>query len=297
MANEPISFQELKQAVLPDPAPSNTLQADDDITLSYRYYVPSAPKAVVVWYHEMGFHSEAGYQFIGDGLKSQFDIAVYIPDIRGHGASGGPRGDTPNPFQLVADVSVMIKQIRKEHPDLPIFLGGHSAGAGMILNYSFWPEREKHVNGYIFLAPQWGPLSNTARPGQNTSFVKIEDSAFIAYMISNGKLRGNHYAVKIKYPRELLNELPDLVDAITVNMAVAITPVALKDQFKTLDRPFGMWIGSDDELFVPEKVLSFAKLAKSAGAGSQAGVIQGEKHASILINAHKTIGPWIESLL
>lgn len=296
MANNPISYQELKEANPVDPAPSNSLQASDGTTLSYRYYAPSTPKGVVVWYHNAGSHSEGGYQFIGDGLKSQYNLAVYIPDIRGHGASQGPRGDAPDPFQIMFDVNVMIQQIRSEHPDLPIFLGGHSAGGGMVLNYASWPERE-NVNGYIFLAPQLGPLSQTARPGLKASFIKIDDAAFVAFMVSNGKLRGNHYAVKFKYPREVIDNVPNLVDAITVNMAVALTPIALKEQFKALDRPFGIWIGSNDELLVPEKVLAFANLAKSAGAGCQKGVIQGEKHLSILLNAHKTIGPWIESQL
>ncbi|MCL4298029.1 MAG: hypothetical protein KJ077_19960 [Anaerolineae bacterium] len=54
-----------------------------------------------------------------------------------------------------------------------------------------------------------------------------------------------------------------LVAAITVNMSVALIPVAPREQFAALDRPFGLWIGSEDELFLADKVLAFADLAVS----------------------------------
>lgn len=296
MPEIPISFQELNQADHVEPAPCDSLQASDGTNLAYRCYVPSTPRAAVLFYHGAGAHSAAGCQFIGDGLKSQFDLAVYTPDIRGHGASQGERGDAPGPLQVLADITAMIQRIRRAHPGLPLIVGGHSSGAGLVLNYAGWPERER-VNGYLFLSPQLGPHALTDRPISKAPFVKVDDAAFVAYVMSGGRLRGNHYAVTFNYPPEILHKLPDLVTAVTVNMAVALTPIAPKEQFKALDRPFGMWIGSDDELFIPEKVMAFASLAKSVSAGSQAGVIAGEKHLSILISAYGTIGPWIDELL
>jgi len=67
--------------------------------------------------------------------------------------------------------------------------------------------------------------------------------------------------------------------------------------FAALDRPFDLWIGTDDELFLPEKVLAFADLATSARIGSQASSIPGAKHLSVLVKAHETTGPWITSIV
>ncbi len=290
------SFHELVQVDQIQPPPSDILQASDGTELSYSRYVPPNPRAVVLFYHGAGAHSEAGYQFIGHNLQSEFDLAVYIPDMRGHGTSQGKRGDAPSPIQVWSDIGVFIKKIREDYPGLPLYLGGHSSGAGMVLNYACLPDRES-VTGYLLLSPQLGPHAKADRSNLRTPYASIDNTAFAAYVMSGGKLRGNHYAVKFNYPPEILAHHPELVTAITVNMAVAITPIAPDKQFEALDRPFGLWIGSDDELFSPDKVLAFADKAKSVRADSTADILTGEKHLSILINAHKAIGSWIDGML
>lgn len=292
MSETSFSFQELREAGKDNLASPESLIASDGIALSYRRYVPSSPRAVVLFYHGGGAHSGAGYQYIGNGLQTYFDTVVYMPDIRGHGDSGGPRGDAPSPKQVWADITTFIRQIRAELPHLPLFLGGHSSGVGVTLNYASQPDREP-VTGYVFLSPQLGFRAQTDRPSLAIPFAKVDASAFAAYAMSGGTLHGHDYAVQFNYPTKLLADDPGLVAAITVNMSVALTPSAPHQQFATLDRPFGLWIGSEDELFLPDKVLAFADLAVSVRADSQVGIIPGTKHLSILVRAHETIGPWI----
>jgi hypothetical protein len=122
-------------------------------------------------------------------------------------------------------------------------------------------------------------------------------AAFVAFAMSGRTARGHDYAVKFNYPAELLAADPGMVPAITVNMAMALTPSSPREQFAALNCPFGLWVGSEDELFVPEKVLAFADLAVSVRSRSQAGAIAGAKHLSVLVRAHGTIGPWIISML
>ena len=111
--------------------------------------------------------------------------------------------------------------------------------------------------------------------------------------MSGGLLSGHSPAVRFNYPAELLASDKDLVSSYTVNMANAITPPAPHKQFAKLDRAFGLWIGADDELINPVKVLAFADLAVSVRAASEVGSISKAKHLSILVNAHATIGPWL----
>jgi hypothetical protein len=115
--------------------------------------------------------------------------------------------------------------------------------------------------------------------------------------MSGGTAHGHEYAVKFNYPAELLTADPGMVSAITVNMSMALTPFSPHEQFAALNCPFGLWIGSEDELFVPEKVLAFADLAVSVRSRSQVGMIVGAKHLSVLLRAHETIGPWITSMV
>ena len=118
-----------------------SLVASDGVRLSYRCYAPAARRAAVLVYHGGGAHSGVGYQFVGHGLQTQCDAVVYTPDIRGHGASDGPRGDASNPKQVWVDTTTFIKHVRAEFPHLPLFLGGHSTGAGFLLTGKTWHIR------------------------------------------------------------------------------------------------------------------------------------------------------------
>ena len=292
MGETSFSLQELRDAEpadLPDPL---ALTAQDGVALAYRRYAPASPRAALLFYHGGGAHDGAGYQWLGQGLQTHYDTAVYLPDLRGHGASDGPRGDAPSPDQVWTDITTFIAHIHTELPEVPLFLGGHSSGAGLALNYAGWPGREP-VSGYVFLSPQLGPDAHTGRPSLPAPFVRVDGASFAAYFASGGAAHGHDYAVHFNYSPSLLAADPGLVAAITVTTSVALTPAAPGPQFAALDRPFGLWIGSEDELFVPDRVLAYADLATGVGSLSQAAVIPGAKHLSVLVRAHETIGPWI----
>lgn len=294
--NASFSVQELVAAskdCISSPIP---LKASDGVILSFRRYVPKRPCAAVLFFHGGGAHSGAGYQILSKRLQEQFDVAVYTPDIRGHGDSGGPRGNAPSPDQVWKDISTFIRQIRKEHPDIPLYTGGHSSGAGLVLNYSSLPDREIS-DGYIFISPQLGFRAQIDRPDLTSPFAIADTETFAAYAISGGKTHGDVYAVRFNYPPDVLNADPKLLAKITVNMALALTPAAPHSQFKSIDRAFGLWIGSEDELFLPDKVISFADLATSVAGESRAAIVPGKKHLSILMNAHELIGPWIDHMV
>ena len=292
MPEASFSIQELREAGPTDLAEPESLVAGDGVTLAYRRYAPASPRAALLFYHGGGAHSGAGYHWLGQGLQTRYDTAVYLPDLRGHGASGGPRGDAPDPARVWSDIGSLITHVRAELPHIPLFLGGHSSGAGLVLNYAGTPDREP-ISGYVFLSPQLGPQSGTGRPSLSAPFAVVDGAPFAAYFGSGGKTNGHDHAVRFNYPRELLAADPGLVDAITVTMSVALTPGAPGQQFAALDRPFGLWIGSEDELFVPEAVLGYADRAADVRATSHAGIIAGAKHLSVLVRAHEAIGPWI----
>ena len=179
------SMKELQDAPPVDLASSVSIRAGDGVRLSFRRYVPAKPRAALLFYHGGGAHSGAGYQFVGSGLQKNFDIAVYTPDIRGHGVSEGRRGDSPRPKQVWADIDTFIKLARTEYPDLSLFLGGHSSGAGLILNYASQPGHEP-LEGYVFLAPEFGFRSKTSRPDKIEPFATAHVPAFVANAMSGG---------------------------------------------------------------------------------------------------------------
>jgi len=272
------------------------IYATDGVALAARPYVPEDPAAVLIFYHGGGAHGGAGYHHLGTGLRDGYQIAVYTLDIRGHGMSGGRRGDSPSTKQVWKDVSTAIEFARSRYPSLPVFLGGHSSGAGLVLNYLSM-ESDNEVSAYVFVSPNFGFRSENSKSRGSKGFSSVNLRYFILHALSKGLLYGHRRAVHFNYPREVLENDPRMVDCYTVNMAKAVTPFSPHEQFNCIDRPVGLWIGSEDELIDPEKVIAFASPGESLSPLSQIVMIKDVNHASILLCVHEKIGSWIEYCL
>ncbi len=224
-------------------------------------------------------------------MSNRFNIAVFTPDIRGHGDSGGEKGDAPSPEQVFNDVGVFIRHIRMKYPGKALFLGGHSSGAGLILNYSNIKIREK-VQGYLFLSPQLGFRSKTERENNPNPFATVKTNLFVENVRFG--THENSKAVFFNYPEEILKKDSKLITAITVNMANAITPTSPAKQLQDLNLPLAVWIGKEDELLDAVKVTSFVK---ENNPKSFIKIVEREKHLSILLTASNHIGSWIHDIV
>ena len=324
---EPFSFSELNKAhasskaSLPDPV---FVDASDGVKLAVRIFRPrntetSSDKEneeesiALVFYHGGGAHSGAGYPTMAEGLAREYGISVYLPDLRGHGCSGGPRGDAPSQEQVWRDISTVLDFVARDQNKLDvdnkgeklsnkIYLGGHSSGGGVVVNYVSWQDKNQSsvaISGYVLVAPQLGHNSCTARPktSNRPDFAKVNIPAFIFNGIFG--VLGNFAAVQFNYPADILEQDEGMVAFNTVNMANAITPVDPKAQIETSmgqdslstlqSPPIGLWVGSEDELFLPEKVAAYIPSSeKNVGI-----VVPGENHLGILVRVHEQIGPWI----
>lgn len=288
------SLKELKSADKKALSPVTYVQASDDTSLAFRAYLPKQAKAILIFYHGAGAHSGLSYNHIGAGLRDEFDIAVYMPDLRGHGSSGGDRGDAPSDKQVWRDINTIVKHARALHPNLPIFVGGHSGGAGLALNYATWEQRAP-IDGYVFLAPYFGFRSETSHDkdkndGYEFSTVNVSD--FVINGMSGGLFLGHSKAVKFNFPASVLEKNPEIVPFNTVNMSKSVTPYSPDTQLSELQQ-FGLWIGDKDEAFDPVKVTRFATENSDNKANKEIVTIEGENHFSIIIEAAKFIGPWI----
>jgi len=292
----PFSTEELPDAAASAPPEPELHVASDGVQLAMRAYPASEPRAALVFYHGGGAHSGAGYPALARGIRDCAATVVYTPDIRGHGASGGPRGDAPSAEQLWRDVATLLAAVSARHPGLPLYVGGHSSGAALALNYlGRAKESDVALAGIVMLAPQLGFRSKTGRPDLATEFAAVRTWPFVLNAMSGGRLLGHYPAVQFAYPAELFDHDPGMVGFNTVNMANAITPWNPQQQFRQLSRPLGLWIGADDELFVADKVIAYAELIGSADRKNCARVVDDATHLGILVRAHELIGPWIAS--
>jgi len=296
--NDFFSLVEIKNAPKKPLQPINYVQASDDVSLAYRAYLPKQPQAMLIFYHGAGAHSGLSYNHIGTGLRDNFNIAVYMPDIRGHGGSGGNRGDTPQVEQVWLDINTMVNVARDKYPNLPLFVGGHSSGAGLALNYSSWEQRAE-IDGYVFLAPYFGYRSETnydAGESKRCEFSTVTTSDFVINTMSGGLFFGHSKAVKFNFPDSVLRDNPEIVPFNTVNMSNAVTPHSPDSQLSDIHE-FGLWIGRQDEAFDPLKVTMFAEKYSGKDARKEIEIVDKENHFSIMLNAANFIGPWLRNAI
>jgi alpha-beta hydrolase superfamily lysophospholipase len=124
---------------------------DDGVRLYVREWKPEAnsggkPRAVLHIVHGMAEHS-LRYERLARRL-SQVEIEVWAADHRGHGKTADPSVNDPGRGGLLghcadkdgfnrvtADIDIINRAIRKEHPGVPLFLMGHSWGSFAAQNY------------------------------------------------------------------------------------------------------------------------------------------------------------------
>ena len=110
------------------------LPANDGTSLFVRAFLPTpSPKAIVQIVHGMAEHS-ARYARLAQALTEN-GYAVYADDHRGHGKTALKREDLghfadESGWELVVgDQLSLLDEINARHPDVPVFLLGHSLGS------------------------------------------------------------------------------------------------------------------------------------------------------------------------
>jgi alpha-beta hydrolase superfamily lysophospholipase len=75
-----------------------------------------------------GFNSHSGYYGSVGEQAAAAGHATYAVDLRGRGKSEGERFFVESFDDYVADLHALISRAKADHPGLPVFLLGHSAG-------------------------------------------------------------------------------------------------------------------------------------------------------------------------
>ncbi|MGW6279689.1 alpha/beta hydrolase [Kribbella sp. NPDC055071] len=266
--------------------PTGFVTASDGVHLAYYAQIPAHPVATLVFYHGSGANSLAGYYPFAQALTRKYQIATYLVDIRGHGASGGPRGDTPSQQQVWQDTADVIQFVHQKWPTVPTFAGGHSAGASLILNSL--SRIHDPIAGYVFLAPDYGLHSDTEKVARGSNFATICKRPFVVNAISHGRLDQHSVALGFAYSTAELRE-SNLINRYTVAMALAQNAADSAADLHSLQAPLGVWVGADDEVFDATKLAEYSRQAPR----STVTVLPGATHLSVLNAAAGQVGAWI----
>ncbi|QDX25935.1 lysophospholipase [Sphingomonas suaedae] len=92
------------------------------------------PRAVMLLQH--GFNAHGGHMEWPAARLSEAGYACYAVDLRGRGKSDGPRFFVDDFDDYLADLHLAFDRARADHPGLPIFLIGHSAGGVVATSYA-----------------------------------------------------------------------------------------------------------------------------------------------------------------
>lgn len=110
------------------------LTAGDGTPLRYRAWEVVSPRAAVLVVHGLGEHS-GRYAELASHLSRE-RISVFVPDLRGHGLSGGSRGHVESFEDYLDDVDLVLAAAAARAGGAPLFLLGHSLGGLIALRHA-----------------------------------------------------------------------------------------------------------------------------------------------------------------
>lgn len=112
----------------------HSLTGGGGVRIVYDAWTPPTTEGVVVLSHGMGEHARR-YDHVVARL-GELGLAVYAPDHRGHGRSGGKRMYARSMDEYTADLHLLFAEVATRHPGQVPFLLGHSMGAMIALAYA-----------------------------------------------------------------------------------------------------------------------------------------------------------------
>jgi alpha-beta hydrolase superfamily lysophospholipase len=126
--------------------------ARDGFHLAYRLYgdLESASR-IVMLVHGSGWHGMQFHQ-MARSLAQDIETAVIVPDLRGHGATPGTRGDVGHIGQLEEDLADLIDGVVADRHSKRIIIAGHSSGGGLVVRFA-GGEYGAMADGFILIAP------------------------------------------------------------------------------------------------------------------------------------------------
>lgn len=292
-AHEPFSLKEVQ--ALPDFTLTSPhfFKASDDVQIAYYPFVRDDNTAITILYAGAGLYGNKTYQWVAKTLNEEHNIGCYMVDLRGHGHSEGERGDAPSIERVWQDIVEIVTFVKQKHPGKPLYLVGHSSGAGLIINYAANTADPKE-DGYIFLAPFLGTKSNTDKKHDNPDerFIKsVRPWIYVLGMMFPHSWFTHCKALFFNYSDDLIKQDPLILPFYTFATSCATMPYDIENLLPKLKKPTSIYIGAQDEQLIPEAVIAYKNLIS---APVHADIVPDAAHISILVKAPTLIAKSIE---
>jgi len=229
------------------------VKSSDNIGIFYTKDLLEDMKGIVVIVHGLAEYLDR-YDYVKDRLNS-FGYGVYRFDNRGHGRSDGERGYIEDYNFFLDDADTIVELAKKENPDIPIFMMGHSMGGFIASAYGI--RYKNKLNGQILSA-----AATTEAPqvkGIKKSIFKFFN-IFLSRMIVKNELS----KLISKDPEVIRNyeEDPMVLKGVTMKFYVEFLIKGigwLNENMKDYSYPCFIIHGEDDRIVSKEASKNFYK--------------------------------------
>ena len=218
----------------------------DGHQMAYRLWAAEAPIALVIALHGMNDYSNT---FAGPApvWAARGQISTYALDQRGF-------GNTPNFRQwyghktMMADLGAFTKAVRAKHPDTPVFLMGHSMGAGVVI--AALADAKVEADGVILVAP--GVWGGRAMPALYRFLVNLWGGVLPNHT-ATGERFGRIGSDNFEITREMFND-PLVIKRTRLNAAAGVTQLMgyAFNRIEGVSVPSLLLIGENDQIIPPK---------------------------------------------
>jgi alpha-beta hydrolase superfamily lysophospholipase len=253
----------------------------DGETLFLRRWNPDsiepAKKAIAVLIFH-GFTAYSGaYNMAGEPISAG-GYTTFGLDYRGHGLSGGNRGDAPGKERWIADLAESVKYIKGLGFSKVIILG-HSLGVASAMCATNAIPNE--ISGLVLLSGAYEGRKGLSKP--LTLFQKIR-------ILSSAIFRPSYQSVE--YYREGMTVSPDTLFTFRYTpryfTMLDVKKLRLPND---LNIPVLVGVGDKDELFDIDKVKEFYDLIPSTK--KEFFIMENATHAKIPVESWQEIVTWL----
>lgn len=144
----------------PAPLEMHSFRCQDGLSIAYRHYLANPEVARLILVHGLGEHG-GRYDQLAQRLMTR-GISLFIPDLRGHGQSGGQRGHIHAFADYIDDLTELFDQIQTQGSEnKKILVLGHSMGG--LIAVHFCLALTGRLKGMILSSPLLGLGSDSSR--------------------------------------------------------------------------------------------------------------------------------------
>jgi acylglycerol lipase len=263
------------------PGPHQQFTTTDGETLFLRRWnpdsvIPAKKDIAILIFHGITAHSGA-YDMAGKPISAG-GYTTFGLDYRGHGLSGGNRGDSPGKDRWIGDLAESVRYIKGLGFSKVIILG-HSLGVASAICVADTIPNE--ISGIILLSGAYEGRKGLSKPP--TLFHKTR-------IIASSIFRPSYQA--IEYYREGMNVTKDSLFNFRYTLRfVSMLNVKELRLPKGLDIPVLVGVGDKDELFEIDKVKELYNLVP--GNKKEFLVMKNTTHAIIPVESWEQIVAWL----